>query len=62
MEFTVAPHCAQNLDFAEGVRALLIEKDNAPQWQYPVIATWPAAHVASHFVDPWSPHPLADLA
>jgi len=62
MELTVATHCAQNLDFAEGVRALLIEKDNAPQWQYPEIATLPAAHVASHFVDPWSPHPLADLA
>lgn len=61
MELTVATHCAHNLDFAEGVRALLIDKDNAPNWQFADIETLPAAHVHSHFEPPWTQHPLADL-
>lgn len=60
LELTVATHCAQNKDFAEGVRALLIEKDNAPQWAYS-FADLPRAHVLSHFEPPWDTHPLADL-
>lgn len=62
MELTVATHCAQNTDFHEGVRALLIDKDNTPKWQYPDIATLPRSHVESHFEAPWPQHPLADLA
>ncbi len=62
MELIVATHCAQNADFHEGVRALLIDKDNVPNWQYADIATLPHRHVASHFDPPWPQHPLADLA
>ena len=61
MELTVATHCAQNADFQEGVRALLIDKDNAPNWQYADIASLPMDHVLSHFEPPWPEHPLADL-
>ena len=32
MEYGVAAHVCQRPDFAEGVRALLIDKDNAPRW------------------------------
>jgi enoyl-CoA hydratase len=32
MEYGVAAHLCQRPDFAEGVRALLIDKDNAPRW------------------------------
>ena len=62
MELTVATHCAQNSDFREGVRALLIDKDNAPQWAYGSIDKLPREHVLSHFEPPWDTHPLEDLA
>jgi enoyl-CoA hydratase/carnithine racemase len=61
LEMTVATHCANNHDFAEGVRALLIEKDNAPQWQFGDLASLPDAYVDSHFVEPWPKNPLSDL-
>ena len=61
LEMTVATHCANNHDFAEGVRALLIEKDNAPSWQFGDLASLPSAYVESHFVEPWPQNPLADL-
>ncbi|WP_371859656.1 enoyl-CoA hydratase/isomerase family protein [Pseudoduganella namucuonensis] len=56
MEYGVSLRCAAHGDFAEGIRALLIDKDQRPDWQ-------PAAG-AAHFLDtPWPPrqHPLADL-
>ena len=56
MELIVALRCCAQGDFAEGVRALLIDKDNAPQWQ-PVTSD----STARCFVAPWVRHPLADL-
>jgi enoyl-CoA hydratase len=32
MEYAVAAHVVQRPDFAEGVRAVLIDKDNSPRW------------------------------
>ncbi|MGE0625444.1 MAG: enoyl-CoA hydratase/isomerase family protein [Pseudomonadales bacterium] len=61
MEMTVATHCADNHDFSEGVRALLIEKDNAPSWQFGDLASLPAGYVLDHFVEPWQRNPLYDL-
>jgi enoyl-CoA hydratase/carnithine racemase len=61
MEMVIATHCATNADFAEGVRALLIDKDNAPRWKYRSLEELPAAYVQSHFVAPWPTNPLADL-
>ncbi len=61
MEMVVATHCATNPDFAEGVRALLIDKDNTPTWRYPSIDALPDAYVQSHFTPPWDENPLADL-
>ncbi len=51
MEFIVALNCCQFGDFAEGVRARLIDKDPAPHWRYVHVAAvdvapffrWPAA-------------------
>jgi hypothetical protein len=61
MEMVLASHCAANADFAEGVRALIIDKDNAPQWRYATPAELPAGYVESHFEAPWAAHPLRDL-
>lgn len=61
MEMTIATHCADNHDFVEGVRALLIEKDNAPRWQFGDLDSLPEAYVLSHFEEPWAVNPLASL-
>jgi hypothetical protein len=61
MEMTIATHCADNHDFTEGVRALLIEKDNAPRWQFGDVESLPRAYVLSHFEEPWARNPLVDL-
>jgi enoyl-CoA hydratase/carnithine racemase len=61
MEMVVATHCARNPDFAEGIRALIIDKDNQPRWRYPTLEALPEAYVASHFEAPWPDNPLADL-
>ena len=46
MEYGVAAHVCQRHDFLEGVRALLIDKDNAPRWEP---AT--AEGVSDHLID-----------
>ncbi|WP_428385854.1 enoyl-CoA hydratase/isomerase family protein [Nevskia ramosa] len=59
LELIVALQCCAQPDFAEGVRALLVDKDNAPRW-----AAVTQAHVDGHFLAPVWPegvHPLADL-
>lgn len=64
MELIVALQCCAHPDFVEGVRALLIEKDNAPKWSPATLAALTPAYVEEHFVAPAWPdgeHPLADL-
>ena len=64
-ELAVANNCLSRPDFAEGVRALLIDKDLSPQWTVPQIADLPQALVDEHFVGYWEaegqPHPLEEL-
>ena len=61
LEMTVATHCADNHDFVEGVRALIIDKDNTPNWQFRDLESLPGDYVESHFVEPWPQNPLHDL-
>lgn len=61
LEMVVATHCADHPDFAEGVRARLIDKDNQPAWRYPSLEALPQAYVAEHFEPPWQDNPLNDL-
>ena len=64
MELIVALQCCAHNDFAEGVRALLIEKDNAPKWKPASLAEIKPSHIETHFTAPnWvgGIHPLADL-
>ncbi|AYO97446.1 enoyl-CoA hydratase/isomerase family protein [Xanthomonas axonopodis] len=62
-EYVVALHAAAHGDFAEGIRALLIDKDRQPHWQPASLEAADAQWAAAFFVAPWSPtsHPLADL-
>jgi enoyl-CoA hydratase/carnithine racemase len=64
LELIVALRCCAAPDFAEGVRALLIEKDNAPQWHPGTLAKVASADIAQFFEAPWGEgrHPLFDLA
>ena len=63
LEYIVALHCAAHGDFAEGIRALLIDKDRNPQWQPATLAEASAAWAETFFTAPWPDdrHPLADL-
>ena len=61
MEMTIATHCADNHDFSEGIRALLIDKDNRPAWQFTDLESLPWGYVESHFNEPWAENPLHDL-
>ncbi|HEY0624863.1 MAG TPA: enoyl-CoA hydratase/isomerase family protein [Sphingomonas sp.] len=45
-EFAVASHVVQRHDFVEGVRALIIDKDNAPKWN-----PASAEEVSDHLID-----------
>lgn len=48
----------------EGIRALAVDKDHAPQWQPARVEALTDADVAAFFVSPWPAHahPLRDLA
>ena len=60
MELNIATACSRLGEFTEGVRALLIDKDGQPSWQFP-LGEVPRVHVESHFTAAASPHPLDDL-
>lgn len=61
MELVIGTHCARNRDFAEGVRALLIDKDKNPKWRVANLDALTDDVVQSHFQAPWETNPLADL-
>ena len=65
-ELAVATNCLSRPDFAEGVRALLIDKDLSPRWTIEAIDKAPQSLIDEHFVGRWEAegqaHPLADLA
>jgi len=63
LEYQASVGCCLQHDFAEGVRALLVDKDRKPHWQPATLGQVSPglieAHLAPHFD---GPHPLADLA
>ncbi|MNZ91588.1 3-hydroxyisobutyryl-CoA hydrolase [compost metagenome] len=55
-------NCCRHPEFAEGVRARLIDKDNQPRWHWPDVAAIPSVAIEAHFAPTWEgDHPLADL-
>ncbi|MBT2745297.1 MULTISPECIES: enoyl-CoA hydratase/isomerase family protein [unclassified Lysobacter] len=63
LEYLVSLRCAAHGDFAEGIRALLIDKDRAPRWNPPTLEQASADWAAQFFIAPWphGEHPLSDL-
>ncbi|WP_097459629.1 enoyl-CoA hydratase/isomerase family protein [Mangrovitalea sediminis] len=62
-ELIMSVRCTRFGEMREGVRALLIEKDNQPKWAYARVEDVPADYVDGFFVSPWAEdaHPLRDL-
>lgn len=62
MELAISFNCCRHPDFAEGVRAVLIDKDQKPNWQFQSVRDIPDAVISDFFQPPWvGPHPLVDL-
>ena len=57
-ELVLATNIVRYPEFAEGVRALLIEKDNEPKWQHAHFSAVPSGLLESFFVPPWNENPL----
>lgn len=60
-ELLLATNIMRHPEFAEGVRALLIDKDQSPQWQIADLSSVSEEAVAAFFRAPWPQNPLADL-
>ena len=64
-ELAIATNCLSRPDFVEGVRALLIDKDQSPKWSVKSIDDLSQSLIDEHFVGEWERgglvHPLGDL-
>jgi len=62
-ELAMAIACTRRPDFAEGIRALLVDKDKNPQWAPATLDEVAPEAVAAHFRLPadYDRHPLGDL-
>jgi enoyl-CoA hydratase len=49
LEYRLARFCMTQPDFYEGVRAVILDKDNAPKWTPAALAEADDAHVAPAF-------------
>ncbi|OUS68974.1 enoyl-CoA hydratase [Pseudoalteromonas sp. A601] len=63
MELGMSVRCGEVGEFQEGVRALLIDKDGAPNWQFKSIDELPEQLIESFFTSRWTAdsHPLTHL-
>lgn len=63
LELGISCQAAALGEFQEGVRALLVDKDKQPKWQYSSFAEVPNGLIENCFKPIWdkSNHPLADL-
>lgn len=52
LEYRIVSHILQGHDFYEGVRALIVDKDNAPHWSPATLADVSEDAVLAHFAPP----------
>jgi len=60
-ELLLATTVVRYPEFAEGVRALLIDKDRNPRWEYSSVEAVPDKLLQRFFEAPWPENPLRDL-
>ena len=63
LELNLIHGCFAQRDFVEGIRALIVDKDNTPRWNPPSLPEVTDACVAAFFTPRWAPaeHPLRHL-
>ena len=63
MELGVVYHCFEHGDLMEGIRAVILDKDNDPHWNPATLAELKPESIAAFFAPRWEPnqHPLANL-
>lgn len=63
LDLVLAIQCCRRDDFLEGVRALLLDKDQNPQWQPATLDALSSDWIDAHFASPWpdQANPLLDL-
>ncbi len=61
MELIMSCRCAEFGELQEGIRALLIDKDNKPDWKYPDVDSVPPEVIVKFFTSPFKDHPLSEL-
>ncbi len=63
MELGIVYHCFEHGDLMEGIRAVILDKDNAPQWKPATLEAVQENAIAAFFASRWNgqPHPLANL-
>ena len=64
MERTMVRRCFEHGEVLEGVRAVVIDKDNAPKWNPATLEEVMPEMIAPFFATAWPPHahPLRDLS
>lgn len=53
MELAIARECIRRPDLAEGIRALLVDKDKSPKWSFASVSEVPEKVVEQHFQPVW---------
>ncbi len=63
MELGIVYHCFEHGDLMEGIRAVILDKDNNPHWNPATLDAVQENAVAAFFAPRWNgrPHPLANL-
>jgi enoyl-CoA hydratase/carnithine racemase len=63
MELNLVHTCFDQGDIIEGIRALIVDKDQRPRWSPPTLAEVLQSDIDEFFVPRWSPreHPLREL-
>ena len=61
MEYRMVSKVMSDHDFYEGVRAIIIDKDNNPRWKYDSVKSVPPEWIKKHTDPAWEQNPLEDI-